>query len=303
MLEFERFRSEVLGVLANPDGSQAKKFRNAVGKQFTYHTPNPEYRDNELQPYLEAKTGFKPKGLLSGVIKSLSGSSTGDLDTAIALYYLAKIDPVFRPASAAIENCLFGKLGSFESKMGWLPGRPQQSSASHMPLEASVIDHEIAPDNDKRSIDPSQANDAQGKWKWPWLAGIAFVACAASAVAFIWPMFSQSLISRNITGIWGERDEKCAVTYRFDIKDRSLILRSLKNKPGMEPLRIDYTVVADEDKPSKQGERISVLDATETKGPWVGQSVQFIYKTDGSSERLEWKYLAGDRGMPDLIRC
>jgi hypothetical protein len=110
-----------------------------------------------------------------------------------------------------------------------------------------------------------------------------------------------SLVRANIDGIWGEPG--CAVTYRLRLNDRSLILSSLRDEPGMTSLVEQYTTVADADRPGRDGEHLSVMDTREVGGPHDGQSVTFTYGSNGTSAWLEWRHASQSINAPRLVQC
>jgi len=110
-----------------------------------------------------------------------------------------------------------------------------------------------------------------------------------------------SLVRRNIGGVWGEAG--CGVTYRFRLDDRSLVMSSLRDEPGMAPFREEYTILADADRAGPGGERLSIMDTTEVGGAHDGQSVTFTYGGNGSSAWLEWKHRSQGINAQRLVRC
>ncbi len=110
-----------------------------------------------------------------------------------------------------------------------------------------------------------------------------------------------SLVRENIRGVWGEAG--CAVTYRFGLNDRSLVMSSLRDEPGMAPFREEYTILADTDRAGPSGERLSIMDTTEVGGAHDGQSVTFTYGGNGSSAWLEWKHRSQGINAQRLVRC
>jgi len=110
-----------------------------------------------------------------------------------------------------------------------------------------------------------------------------------------------SLIRRNIEGVWGEAG--CGVTYRIRLADRSLLLTSLHDEPGMASFREEYTILSDSDRTGPNGERLSVLEASEVGGSHDGQSVTFTYGGNGSSAWLEWKHRSQAINAPRFVQC
>jgi hypothetical protein len=110
-----------------------------------------------------------------------------------------------------------------------------------------------------------------------------------------------SLIRRNIDGIWGEPG--CAVTYRLALNDRSLVMTSLRDEPGMAPFREEYTISSDADRAGPSGERLSIMETNEVAGPHDGQGVIFTYGGNGTSAWLEWKHRAQAINAPRFVQC
>jgi hypothetical protein len=102
----------------------------------------------------------------------------------------------------------------------------------------------------------------------------------------------NSIARAKIPGIWGEPG--CAVTYRFEIREKALTISSLKSEPGM----VAYKGVG-----SIEAEQGNVLKtATASEGATKGISVAFRYQNDGIKERLIWEDKANE--MPTVLeRC
>lgn len=112
---------------------------------------------------------------------------------------------------------------------------------------------------------------------------------------------APSLVRRHIAGIWGEPG--CRITYRLVLNDRSLVMQSLRDEPGMSPFREEYSWIADENRPGASGERLSIAETREVGGAHDGQSVTFTYGGNGTSAWLEWKHRNKDINAQRFIRC
>ncbi|MBP9158913.1 MAG: hypothetical protein KBF53_14210 [Sphingobium sp.] len=110
----------------------------------------------------------------------------------------------------------------------------------------------------------------------------------------------RSLVFAKIGRIWGEID--CQVTYRFRLVDRALTVDSLKSE-GLRSRQWVFTVENDGDLTARNGARRSLLTATEVKGYFPGQSVKFLYETNGVTQALSWDGDDPDQNKLDLIPC
>jgi hypothetical protein len=99
-------------------------------------------------------------------------------------------------------------------------------------------------------------------------------------------------ILSRIGGVWGEPG--CAVTYRFRIVDRALIIDSLRQPPHTEPYHLVATITP------ASGDVLNVVG--EEPATARGSAATFTYSTNGVVQRLRWD----DRVRPvplDLDRC
>jgi hypothetical protein len=85
-------------------------------------------------------------------------------------------------------------------------------------------------------------------------------------------------IRLKLPGVWGEPG--CAVTYRFRISDRALLVDSLRHPAGTAPHHLIATIVrVDSDLMDVFGEQ-----PEEARG----KAATFTYFTNGRTERLTW---------------
>lgn len=99
-------------------------------------------------------------------------------------------------------------------------------------------------------------------------------------------------IRLKLSGIWGEPG--CAVTYRFAIRERALIVDSVRRPAGTPPHHLVATIVR---------EHGDVMNITgEEPATARGKATTFTYVTNGVIERLTWD----DETTPvplELDRC
>jgi hypothetical protein len=109
------------------------------------------------------------------------------------------------------------------------------------------------------------------------------------------------LIVSGINGVWGEDD--CTVTYRLAVHDRSLQMRSVRDRPGMKPYEAEYTINAASDRIGQQGERLSIMDVREEQGWFPGYAVTFTYLTNSNSKTLIWDHRKMNVNAIELTPC
>lgn len=88
----------------------------------------------------------------------------------------------------------------------------------------------------------------------------------------------NSTAREKIPGVWGEPG--CAVTYRFEIKEKALIIESLKSPPEME----DYSALGTIE--AEQGNLLKT--STVSRGADKGVAAEFRYESNGVTEALFW---------------
>jgi len=99
-------------------------------------------------------------------------------------------------------------------------------------------------------------------------------------------------IVRELPGTWGEPG--CAVTYRFRIQERALIVDSVRRPSGAASHHLVATIVGAE------GDAMNVT--AEQPESARGTAITFTYTSNGVTERLTWE----DQGLPvplELDRC
>lgn len=100
----------------------------------------------------------------------------------------------------------------------------------------------------------------------------------------------NSKIREALPGIWGEKG--CEVTYRFDVKGRSVTLTSIKSVAGMRPYSASATII------NEQGNKL----VTSSNSPEQGVTVEMTYQFDGTTERLVHHDMRQDVRQ-DFVRC
>lgn len=99
-------------------------------------------------------------------------------------------------------------------------------------------------------------------------------------------------IRLKLPGVWGEPG--CAVTYRFAIRDRALIVDSVRRPAGAPPHHLVATIIG------AGGDVMNV--AGEEPAAARGTAATFTYATNGVTERLMWDDQV--RPVPlELDRC
>ena len=90
-------------------------------------------------------------------------------------------------------------------------------------------------------------------------------------------------ILQRLPGSWGEPG--CAVTYRFTVRDRALMIESDRRPAGTRPFRSEATVT------SSSGDVLHSVG--EKPAEDRGRAATFRYSTNGATERLEWDAHSG----------
>jgi len=96
----------------------------------------------------------------------------------------------------------------------------------------------------------------------------------------------------KLPGVWGETG--CAVTYRFQLRDRALLVDSIRHPPATTAHHLVATIT------SAEGDVMNVT--AEQPETARGKAAVFTYNTNGATERLMWD----DRVRPvpmELDRC
>jgi hypothetical protein len=88
----------------------------------------------------------------------------------------------------------------------------------------------------------------------------------------------NSVARKSVPGIWGEPG--CTMTYRFQIREKALIIESVKSPPGMNPYRAIGTIEAE------QGNLLKT--STVSNGADKGVAAEFRYDSNGVVESLYW---------------
>lgn len=103
---------------------------------------------------------------------------------------------------------------------------------------------------------------------------------------------SDARVAQKIAGAWGEAG--CAVTYRFALKEKALVVNAEKRPAGAPPWRLVASVT---------GAKGDVLDAVgEAPAEAKGKAVTFTYVFNGAIERLTWDDQSGSVPL-ELDRC
>lgn len=99
-------------------------------------------------------------------------------------------------------------------------------------------------------------------------------------------------IRLKLPGVWGEPG--CAVTYRFRIEERALLVDAERRPRGAAPYRLVASITGAE------GDALNVTgEAPETAR---GKAATFTYATNGVTERLTWDDQVGPVPL-ELDRC
>jgi hypothetical protein len=99
-------------------------------------------------------------------------------------------------------------------------------------------------------------------------------------------------IRLKLPGIWGERG--CAVTYRFQLRERVVLVQSVRRPGGTPPFRLVATIT------SVNGDIMTVVG--EEPDTARGKAATFTYESNGMTERVTWD----DQVSPvplELDRC
>jgi len=99
-------------------------------------------------------------------------------------------------------------------------------------------------------------------------------------------------IREKIGGLWGEPG--CAVTYRFTLRDKALIVDGERRPAGEAPWTLVATVT------SAEGDVVNVVGEQPARAK--GSAAAFTYVTNGVTERLVWDD-QGDEVPVELERC
>lgn len=99
-------------------------------------------------------------------------------------------------------------------------------------------------------------------------------------------------IRLKLPGIWGEQG--CAVTYRFQIRERAVIVDSVLRPAGRQPHHLVATII------SAEGDVMNV--AGEQPEIARGKAATFTYVWNGATEQLIWDDQVGQVRL-ELDRC
>lgn len=92
------------------------------------------------------------------------------------------------------------------------------------------------------------------------------------------PPAAPARIRLKLPGVWGEPG--CAVTYRFRIEDRALLVDAERRPEGERPYRLVATII------NAEGDAMNVTG--EAPEAARGKAATFGYATNGAIERLTW---------------
>jgi hypothetical protein len=181
---------------------------------------------------------------------------------------------------AELLNLFFAVFGVISAAMGLMAPRPTVEDRPGL-IQSALL---LVLDNTQQTLENSEIL----------LEGQNAIADALGAG-------TQSLAIQHIGGRWGE--ERCASTYDFTLQDRALIVQSVKDAPGLEPMKWVFTIISDGNRPGASGEKLSVIEAAEVEGFIKSQSVTFTYATNGVTERLTWDGRDPRQNTHHLGRC